>query len=296
MNSFCNYRSTEPIWFRFFRGFIAIILTTIIIYYSIIQLHKIDKEASTTIKLDNFDNSTLNISMCTRISNEMNIIGLDQKIKYTPYCQSGNLNFDSSWSNSNIIISFNNDTNGNIFSSPNNLLFLSFESYQFNNPTAIFNRTKAKLIMYLLKQLPIQLEPNEIQIGIYSHSNPMIVRSEITQIYDLSDFISNVGGFYGSIAGIFYLLFGMQKHEPWGLVQKYFLSCMPLEKVNKRPEGSSLETRVQILETLLRDYYLDDFYLEKVKNIIINHNKFLARYNEMNGQNNDNPELNTSSV
>ncbi|RIA80948.1 hypothetical protein C1645_744872 [Glomus cerebriforme] len=119
---------------------------------------------------------------------------------------------------------------------------------------------------------------------------------------------------------IFYLLFGMQKHEPWGLVQKYFLSCMPcksferhfakkfakryvssagiplVEKVNKRPEGSSLETRVQILETLLRDYYLDDFYLEKVKNIIINHNKFLARYNEMNGQNNDNPELNTSSV
>src|SRR5687767_5478294 len=65
-----------------------------------------------------------------------------------------------------------------------------------------------------------------------------------------------------------------------GLAQIYILSCIPcrrsftrnfakkyvssagiplVEKVNKRPEPSSLEERVQILESLLRDYYLDDY-------------------------------------
>ncbi len=32
-----------------------------------------------------------------------------------------------------------------------------------------------------------------------------------------------------------------------------------------------LEVRVQILETLLKDYYLDVYCLEKVKEVIINH-------------------------
>ena len=41
---------------------------------------------------------------------------------------------------------------------------------------------------------------------------------------------------------------------------------MPLvEKVDERPKESSLEERVQILETLLQDYYLDDYLLKEVK-------------------------------
>ena len=55
LGSICNYRSTEPVWFRFFRGFFAITLTTIIIYYSIIQFQKIDSEASTIIELLNVE-------------------------------------------------------------------------------------------------------------------------------------------------------------------------------------------------------------------------------------------------
>ena len=52
--------------------------------------------------------------------------------------------------------------------------------------------------------------------------------------------------------------------------RKYVSSAgLPLvEKVNKRlnkNEESSLEERVQILETLLQDYYLDDFLLKEVK-------------------------------
>ncbi len=85
------------------------------------------------------------------------------------------------------------------------------------------------------------------------------------------------------------------------MAQKYILSCVPCrksltrnfakkyvsaagiplaEKVNKRPEGSSLEERVQILESLLQDYYLDDFYLEKVKRVIIQHKENERKYKE----------------
>ena len=70
------------------------------------------------------------------------------------------------------------------------------------------------------------------------------------------------------------------------MAQKYLLSCIPckrsftrkfakkyvssagiplVEKVDKRPKESSLEERVQILETLLQDYYLDDYLLKEVK-------------------------------
>ncbi|PKK79270.1 hypothetical protein RhiirC2_727631, partial [Rhizophagus irregularis] len=161
-----------------------------------------------------------------------------------------------------------------------------------------------------LEQLSIQLAPNETHIRIYPRSNPSV---EIRKIYDFTDLLSNLGGFYGATAGIFYLLFGMQKHEPWGLAQKYLFTCMPCrkslkkkfarkyvssagiplaEKVNKRPEGSSLEERVQILETLLRDYYLDDYYLQKVKEVKFKHKKFTREY-EMIRQENENTELNT---
>ena len=69
--------------------------------------------------------------------------------------------------------------------------------------------------------------------------------------------------------------------------RKYVSSAgIPLvEKVNNRPDGSSLEERVQILKTLLRDYYLDDYYLKKVKNVRTKHKKFKKfkkKYDKMN--------------
>ena len=41
IESFRDYRSTEPVWFRFFRGFFAVILTSILLYYSIIKFEKV---------------------------------------------------------------------------------------------------------------------------------------------------------------------------------------------------------------------------------------------------------------
>ena len=87
------------------------------------------------------------------------------------------------------------------------------------------------------------------------------------------------------------------------MAQKYIFSCTPcrkslkrkfakkyvssagiplVEKVNQRPKKpkesrepeeslGSLEGRVQILETLLEDYYLDVYYLKKVKEVITNY-------------------------
>ncbi|CAB4374335.1 unnamed protein product [Rhizophagus irregularis] len=165
-----------------------------------------------------------------------------------------------------------------------------------------------------LEQLPIQLESNEVRVKVLLLSEPGIARFETTRKYGYTDLISNLGGFYGAIAGIFSLFFGMQRHEPWGLAQKYLFSCtrcrkslkryfakkyvssagIPLvEKVNKRPEGSSLEERVQILESLLQDYYLDDYYLKKIKDVRTKHKKLLKKYGR---KDNENTELNASLV
>jgi len=86
------------------------------------------------------------------------------------------------------------------------------------------------------------------------------------------------------------------------LAQKYILSCVPCrksftrnfarkyvspagipfaERVNKRPEASSLEERVQLLETLLQDYYLDDYYFKKIKRVKVQHKRMLKKYNNM---------------
>jgi hypothetical protein len=54
IDSITNRRSTEPIWFRFFRGFFAIILAGIIMYYLITQFEKINTEASAIITLKSF--------------------------------------------------------------------------------------------------------------------------------------------------------------------------------------------------------------------------------------------------
>ncbi|GBB94222.1 hypothetical protein RclHR1_23120002 [Rhizophagus clarus] len=388
LDTICNYRSTEPIWFRFFRGFFAIILTGIIIYYAFIQYQKVGTEASTLIKFEQVTEHILNMSVCTGIPNGIEFISdaADAVTDVTKFRKNVSLYNNDFWLNITINTTNNNNMNENIshnfngsycnpYTIPNNLLFLSLESFQFsfdNKPDLIFNydtydlynaitnnnitfgdneiRTietahfslylaSAYLITYKpiivyygvvhilelnprLEQLPIQLGSNEIYLNIRLNLNSDMLnagtsRTETTRQYDYTDFISNLGGFYGAIAGIFFLFFGMQRHKPWGLAQKYLFSCtrcrkslkiyfarkyvssagIPLvEKINKRPEGSSLEERVQILETLLRDYYLDDYYLKKVKDVRTKHKKLVKKYNEMNRQGIENTELNTLIV
>lgn len=53
-DSITNYRSTEPVWFRLVRGFFAVILAAIIMYYLVTQFGKVGTEASTVITLHTF--------------------------------------------------------------------------------------------------------------------------------------------------------------------------------------------------------------------------------------------------
>ncbi|KAG9287056.1 hypothetical protein G9A89_023020 [Geosiphon pyriformis] len=103
---------------------------------------------------------------------------------------------------------------------------------------------------------------------------------------DVLSSISTLGGFYSATAGIFVLLFGSSKFAPWGIAQKYIFRCwffrrsfkehlarryisaagIPFgESIADRPAGATLEARVQILETLLEDYYIETYYLDRLK-------------------------------
>ncbi|PKY51231.1 hypothetical protein RhiirA4_468111 [Rhizophagus irregularis] len=366
LDTICNHRSTEPVWFRFFRGFFAITLTGIIIYYAIVQYQKIGTEASIAVKFERTSGYRLNMIICTSVElftefhgynnaktiNGITNVSFDNDNFPGPY-----LNITTNINNNiSETISHNfSDPYCNPYTIPNNLLSLNFKSFQYlfpnkHDPDYFFNAAhfslylgRAYFISYnpiivsyedeffgvlryvlelnpQLEQLPIQLKSNEVHVEVSSHPYSGFARFETTRKYNHTDLISNLGGFYGAIAGIFILFFGMQRHEPWGLTQKYLFSCthcrkslkrnfarkyvstagIPLvEKVDKRPEGSSLEERVQILETLLRDYYLDDYYLKKVKDVRINHKRFLKKYEEINRQDNENienTELNASLV
>ncbi|GES74956.1 hypothetical protein GLOIN_2v1841879 [Rhizophagus clarus] len=96
--------------------------------------------------------------------------------------------------------------------------------------------------------------------------------------------VSNLGGFYSAISGVFFILFGASKLSPWGICQKW-VCCWPYRRSFKRslasryvsragiplaedprklPPGAELRDRVAILEHLLKEYYIDAYYLEKL--------------------------------
>ncbi|CAB4399875.1 uncharacterized protein OCT59_001805 [Rhizophagus irregularis] len=91
-----------------------------------------------------------------------------------------------------------------------------------------------------------------------------------------------------------FFIFRMQKRDEYKKFKKTFCkkkyvssAGVPLiEKVNKRSEESG---RVQILETLLRDYHLS-YYLKKVKDVKTKHKKLVKKYDESNRQDKKNTE------
>ncbi|RUS31730.1 hypothetical protein BC938DRAFT_477212 [Jimgerdemannia flammicorona] len=91
-----------------------------------------------------------------------------------------------------------------------------------------------------------------------------------------------IGGLYGSVAGIYIILFGQRNLDPFGFVQRYFFrhsvkerlvmafrsskSGLPLvnnDKLDNEPEAIS--ERVRNLEALLTEYFIDAGYLEQLK-------------------------------
>ncbi|CAB4418343.1 unnamed protein product [Rhizophagus irregularis] len=112
--------------------------------------------------------------------------------------------------------------------------------------------------------------------------------------YDLSSIISNVGGFFSSLSGFYVLLFGATKLAPWGFLQTYVFSCLctryqrklirklqikyePIPFVSGRTKNITLEERVQSIENILKEYYLDTDFL----------NLLLTKYNKIDDNNID---------
>ncbi|GBC24296.2 hypothetical protein GLOIN_2v1773654 [Rhizophagus irregularis DAOM 181602=DAOM 197198] len=135
--------------------------------------------------------------------------------------------------------------------------------------------------------LPLSSSQNTIQLGINRRSPTIQYQKEVYP--RISSFISKIGGFFSFLSGVFILLFGTSRIAPWGFMQKYiilYMTCMIcrksliknvakkyvstagipfVEKVSEMPASGTLEDRVQIIETLLKEYYLDVGFLEILK-------------------------------
>ncbi|CAB4388710.1 unnamed protein product [Rhizophagus irregularis] len=120
-----------------------------------------------------------------------------------------------------------------------------------------------------------------------SHNYNFIVNYDImTFKNNVKKLIENFGGFYSAISGIFVLLFGASKLSPWGICQTHLLRCWPCHRRFKKslasryvsragiplvedpcnlPENGRIEDRVAILEILLKEYYIDDYYLDELR-------------------------------
>ncbi|GBC10307.1 hypothetical protein RclHR1_09500005 [Rhizophagus clarus] len=122
----------------------------------------------------------------------------------------------------------------------------------------------------------------------------MDINYEEESYYDLGSIISNVGGFFSSLSGIFVFLFGATKLAPWGFLQTHVFSCLctkyqrkltrklknkyePIPFVSGRTKNVTLEERVQNIENILKEYYLDTDFL----------NLLLTKYNKIDNNNID---------
>ncbi|CAB4418358.1 unnamed protein product [Rhizophagus irregularis] len=96
--------------------------------------------------------------------------------------------------------------------------------------------------------------------------------------YDLGLIISNIGGFFSFLSGIYIFLFGASKLAPWGFLQTSVFNCLctgyrrefvrklknryePIPFVSGRIKNVTLEERVQSIEKLLEEYYLNTDFL-----------------------------------
>ncbi|CAB4377383.1 unnamed protein product [Rhizophagus irregularis] len=72
---------------------------------------------------------------------------------------------------------------------------------------------------------PLNLDTNKVGLGIYVN---LPNKYEEYKVYGFTDYLSDLGGFYSFIEGIFSFIFGSGKLEPWGKAQiLFFLFGIP---------------------------------------------------------------------
>ncbi|RGB38001.1 hypothetical protein C1646_756246 [Rhizophagus diaphanus] len=126
--------------------------------------------------------------------------------------------------------------------------------------------------------------PNEATLILRPTSPDIYYQEETYNI--LGSTISKIGGFFSSLSGIYLFLFGASKLAPWGFLQTHVFNCLctryrrklirklkskyePIPFVSGRTKNYTLEERVQSIENLLEEYYLDTDFL----NLLLEDNK-----------------------
>ncbi|CAG8784005.1 5519_t:CDS:2, partial [Dentiscutata erythropus] len=185
---------------------------------------------------------------------------------------------------------------------------LRFNMHPFNrgqlvilNFSAVIRRTYNSLWTKIfgfepeLEEAIINTEIKELQQTLNSQYTILVLQPKDNITYyenyisrrNIGSIVSNTGGLYGALIGIYILLFGSIKLSPWGIVQKY--TCcwnlredymhrlmkryvskagIPLvENPSKLPPNATIENRIAALETLMREFFLDDSSLVKLKEI-----------------------------
>ncbi|GBB92468.1 hypothetical protein RclHR1_02010005 [Rhizophagus clarus] len=130
------------------------------------------------------------------------------------------------------------------------------------------------------------IQNNSFTVLELRFNSPYIRDEEERYQNTVGKLISNLGGFYSAVSGTFILLFGAPKLSPWGFCQTSLLCCWPIRRSFKKhlasryvshagiplaedprelPQGAKIDDRVAVLEYLLKEYYLDAYYLEKLR-------------------------------
>ncbi|CAG8474825.1 10696_t:CDS:2 [Rhizophagus irregularis] len=102
---------------------------------------------------------------------------------------------------------------------------------------------------------PSATTTNTISLTLIQMSTDIYYQEETYN--DLGSVMSDIGGFFSSLSGIFIFLFGASKLAPWGFLQ------------TGRAKNVTLEERIQSIENLLEEYYLDTKFL----NILLEEDK-----------------------
>ncbi|PKY62383.1 hypothetical protein RhiirA4_488773, partial [Rhizophagus irregularis] len=167
----------------------------------------------------------------------------------------------------------------------------------FFGSDADINETEIVIGEKILAQTPNAFTALEL-----SHKYNFVVDDDIMAFNnDAKKIIENFGGFYGSISGIFGFLFGASKLSPWGFCQTNLLRCWPfrqrfkkrlasryvsragiplVEDPRKLPPYGKIEDRIAVLEILLKEYYIDSDYLDKLGETRKKYEEYLNIRNE----------------
>ncbi|CAB4472707.1 uncharacterized protein OCT59_028917 [Rhizophagus irregularis] len=119
----------------------------------------------------------------------------------------------------------------------------------------------------LISIIPLFILNEQAAIVYYS---PIINR--------LASILSRIGGFFSFLSRVFVFLFGATKLAPWGFLQTYVFSYLcteyqrkllrklknkyePIPFIDGRTKNVTLEEHVQNIENMLKEYFLDTYFL-----------------------------------